>query len=191
MWSYHYTDYSNDFLAHHGIKGQKWGVRRYQNADGSYTQAGLRRYNQMYNKRVEAEKKYNDAKVSGASEIETSNLKRDVKLAKLNEKNAYKHLKNDSKADKGKKLYAQGNTVTGLQRKHGITGAAMGLIGAGLGYAAQQLNEKGNKKAATALLAGSLASSAVGLVLNAVGSVKIDQLRAYYGHQGFKEIKRN
>lgn len=30
-------------LTHHGIKGQKWGVRRYQNKDGSYTAAGLRR----------------------------------------------------------------------------------------------------------------------------------------------------
>lgn len=33
-----------DFLAHHGIKGQKWGVRRYQNADGSLTNEGRKRY---------------------------------------------------------------------------------------------------------------------------------------------------
>lgn len=25
------------FLAHHGIKGQKWGIRRFQNKDGSLT----------------------------------------------------------------------------------------------------------------------------------------------------------
>lgn len=31
-------------LYHHGIKGQKWGVRRYQFADGSYTPAGQKRY---------------------------------------------------------------------------------------------------------------------------------------------------
>lgn len=31
------------YLAHHGIKGQKWGVRRYQNSDGSYTDEGRRR----------------------------------------------------------------------------------------------------------------------------------------------------
>lgn len=32
-------------LYHHGIKGQKWGVRRYQNADGTYTTEGKHRRN--------------------------------------------------------------------------------------------------------------------------------------------------
>lgn len=34
------------YLAHHGIKGQKWGVRRYQNLDGSLTPDGKERYSQ-------------------------------------------------------------------------------------------------------------------------------------------------
>lgn len=33
-----------DDLQHHGIKGMKWGRRRYQNADGSLTPAGKKRY---------------------------------------------------------------------------------------------------------------------------------------------------
>lgn len=32
------------YLEHHGVKGQRWGVRRYQNADGSLTSAGRKRY---------------------------------------------------------------------------------------------------------------------------------------------------
>lgn len=35
---------ANDRLAHHGIKGMKWGVRRFQKKDGSLTPAGKKRY---------------------------------------------------------------------------------------------------------------------------------------------------
>ena len=38
-----YTNQKN-YLYHHGIKGMKWGVRRYQNEDGSLTNAGKKRY---------------------------------------------------------------------------------------------------------------------------------------------------
>ena len=34
----------NNELYHHGIKGMKWGIRRYQNSDGSLTPSGKKRY---------------------------------------------------------------------------------------------------------------------------------------------------
>ena len=40
-------------LRHHGIKGQKWGVRRFQNSDGSLTTAGRKRYGDSKGSSVE------------------------------------------------------------------------------------------------------------------------------------------
>ena len=39
---------SNTYLAHFGIKGQKWGIRRFQNTDGSLTPEGRIRYGKAY-----------------------------------------------------------------------------------------------------------------------------------------------
>ena len=49
-------------LYHHGIKGQKWGVRRYQNKDGSLTLAGKKRALSMQNQYTEfsKNKRYHD-----------------------------------------------------------------------------------------------------------------------------------
>lgn len=43
MWEYNYTPDPNE-IYHYGILGMKWGVRRYQNKDGSLTPAGRRHY---------------------------------------------------------------------------------------------------------------------------------------------------
>lgn len=42
MSEYGYITHSE--LMHHGVKGQKWGIRRYQNADGSYRPGAEGRY---------------------------------------------------------------------------------------------------------------------------------------------------
>lgn len=44
---------SNGELYHYGVKGMKWGVRRYQNADGSLTPSGKKRYNNMSNDKLQ------------------------------------------------------------------------------------------------------------------------------------------
>lgn len=40
---------TNDEIQHHGIQGMKWGIRRYQNPDGSLTDAGRRRAQKLKN----------------------------------------------------------------------------------------------------------------------------------------------
>lgn len=41
------------YLKHHGILGQKWGVRRFQNKDGSLTNAGKKKYLKEMNRDME------------------------------------------------------------------------------------------------------------------------------------------
>ena len=50
---------SEEFLIHSGVKGQKWGVRRYQNPDGTLTESGKihyakdsKRFESSYNKAI-------------------------------------------------------------------------------------------------------------------------------------------
>lgn len=89
----------NSCLLHYGIKGQKWGIRRFQRKDGSLTPAGKKRYaDDEYH---EDYRRAHDSKsVRTMSDQELRN-----RLNRLQMEAQYKQM-TASKLDKGKKIVA-------------------------------------------------------------------------------------
>ena len=172
--TYIYTEH--DYLAHHGIKGMRWGVRRYRNYDGSYTQAGLKRYDIAKKNLDSSAEKYAQAKkqyrAGTITKLDLNKAKNEYKEDKRTEKKYYKNLKVNKLADQGKALYNRGVTITGNSDQEIAIGTAGAMIGT-------LLNNYGQTKAAIAVAGGSLAISTG---LGIYHAYQNKRLRAYYSH---------
>lgn len=90
---YLYTVGSDGELYHWGIKGMKWGQRRYQNKDGSLTPAGKKRY-----AKEEAALKEREKAIKGREKAAAKKAKLDAKKAELDARE--EALKGPGKKDK-------------------------------------------------------------------------------------------
>lgn len=86
-------------LCHYGIKGQRWGVRRYQNPDGTLTSAGKKRYNKEM-KEIERDKK----KLAKEKQELSNRKKTQAKIEKLERLKAKVKTERDAVRAENKRL---------------------------------------------------------------------------------------
>lgn len=124
-------------LTHHGIRGMRWGVRRYQNKDGSLTSAGKKRaaklkdeYSKLTGEKPENAKSRSSSEKKKISEM--SNEEIQAKIDRINLERRYSELMSDSskkQQSKGKEFIKD---VFESSAKNIAKQTATYLIGAGV-----------------------------------------------------------
>ena len=109
------------YLEHHGIKGQKWGLRRFQNPDGTRTEAGKKR----------------DAKIAAkAAKYRNKDISRyDLEIAKAkdpDQKYRYEQLKKHTEKLSDKEIIAQQKHSRAVAAGEGIVATVAVSLGLGM-----------------------------------------------------------
>ena len=174
-------------LCHYGVLGMKWGIRRYQNYDGSYTKKGMERYRK-------SEKEYNDAKDKlkakkanrKANREDIANAKYETKTAKQKLNEAYDQLKRDNLSDQGKKLHDEGAKIND-GREHYANAA---LIAVGTGIISHILIEHGYETASYFVEVFGAADAITEVALGLKDDMDAKRLNSYYERVNDKKGKR-
>lgn len=203
-----YQVYNDEYLMHHGIKGQRWGIRRYQYSDGSLTTAGRRRYYKYQNsdgslnkagikklaKRKKAIAKLEKKIAKGNRDPKLKRIIYNLENTNLNEKSYYEISKRRKKIAVGTAIAASVLGTTLAAGAYGVHLAAApyayitGSLFGGVSGTKEGVQKAGNAAIKACLNRGRLISGAIlgGGALASAGSLGA---AAYKNSQSRTEYK--
>lgn len=113
----------SDYLAHYGVKGQKWGVRNWQNEDGTYTDAGKNHYGWGYGYQNRGSNSVSSVQSKRTPRAAQSSPSRNKKNVVRREWNNSPQRSTEQRKAKTRKilLVAAGLTVAGIAAYKGST----------------------------------------------------------------------
>lgn len=170
---------NKDELYHYGVKGMRWGVRRYENYPGTYTQKGVKQFKEQSDKYDARRSEYLNAKqrykTGQATRLDVNTARKGMRDQKRKMKSSYKHLKQDKLGDQGKELYAKGKRITFNNAMHYYAEV-------GVAFVASYFEQQGNHDLAVKTAVGGTAAN---LGMYFINEHQNKRLRAYYGHSSW------
>ena len=192
--------YTTSGLSHHGILGQKWGVRRYQNKDGSLTSAGKKRYGSSLRTMWEEKFKYQEADAEAARNMRDKNRESkrqlregviDKKQHRANKKANAEEYYNKTVAESEKALKNIANkTSRGRNVALATLGTAGGIAGLALGQYIAQGGYMDSKRIVGSLLASSLGGALLGTGVGAGMNEAVISAKGYRNNSNIAGKKK-
>jgi hypothetical protein len=154
-------------LYHHGIKGQKWGIRRFQNEDGTRTAAGKKRRSYI----AEGAKSIR-SKIKGRKAKKNQPVDHDELVKSTNAKYLYKHRNQLSDAELANRVNRL-NMEANLRKQAGFIGdMTMDSIRSGYQGAIQNTMQGASKMAVTTAIGTTAVKAGIPILAEAAGIKK-------------------
>lgn len=163
---------NTDYLAHHGIEGQRWGIRRFQNEDGTLTPEGRERYTHANAYTLSQYKRDKDVYGSRAAK-------------RINKKMLNGGMVSGARTKEAERITSTRNAASTVGKIGSVVGGILGAVG---GLALRKIEVSNNQILQNAYEASVITgTAAIGSAIGKYGGRTFTMLSAGYSPRKYRE----